>query len=66
MTRLRVIRPARCPVLAQIRAALPPLLRELDSVEELEESVGTVAATVEPLQGVTRGVGRMSERLSRR
>jgi hypothetical protein len=38
----------------------------LSSVEELEDSVGTVAATVEPLQGVAEGVGRVSQRLSRR
>jgi len=48
-----------------IRAALPQLLEGLQSVEELEDSVGTVAETVEPLQGLTNGVGRMSQRLSR-
>jgi len=48
-----------------LRAAFPRLLEGMDSVEQLEESVGTVAETVEPLQGVTRGVGRVSGRLSR-
>jgi hypothetical protein len=49
-----------------LRAALPRLLEGLDSVEQLEESVETVAETVEPLQGVAKGVGRVSDRLSRR
>jgi prefoldin subunit 5 len=48
-----------------LRVALPRLLEGLDSVEQLEESVETVAETVEPLQGVAKGVGRVSERLSR-
>jgi methyl-accepting chemotaxis protein len=48
-----------------LRAALPRLLEGLDSVEQLEESVETVAETVEPLQGVAKGVGRVSDRLSR-
>jgi methyl-accepting chemotaxis protein len=48
-----------------VRAALPRLLEGLDSVEQLEESVETVAETVEPLQGVAKGVGRVSDRLSR-
>ncbi len=47
------------------RAALPQVLAGLHSVEELEDSVGTVAETVEPLQGFAQGVGRMSQRLSR-
>jgi hypothetical protein len=47
------------------RVALPRLLEGLDSVEQLEESVETVAETVEPLQGVAKGVGRVSNRLSR-
>lgn len=47
------------------RAALPRVLAGLHSVEELEDSVGTVAETVEPLQGLTQGVGRVSQRLSR-
>ena len=49
-----------------LRAALPRLLEGLDTVEELEESVETVAETVEPLKGVAKGVGRVSDRLSRR
>jgi conjugal transfer/entry exclusion protein len=49
-----------------VRVALPRLLEGLDSVEQLEESVETVAETVEPLQGVAKGVGRVSDRLSRR
>ena len=47
------------------RGALPQVLAGLHSVEELEDSVGAVAETVEPLQGFTHGVGRMSQRLSR-
>ena len=46
------------------RAALPRLLDGLDTVEELEASVETVAETVEPLQGVAKGVGRVTNRLS--
>jgi DNA repair ATPase RecN len=46
------------------RAALPRLLDGLDTVEELEASVETVAETVQPLQGVARGVGRVTNRLS--
>jgi methyl-accepting chemotaxis protein len=49
-----------------LRAALPRLLEGLDTVEQLEESVETVADTVEPLQDVAKGVGRVSDRLSRR
>src|SRR5215208_7271486 len=48
-----------------LRVAFPRLLEGLDSVEQLEESVETVAETVEPLQGVAKGVGRVSDRLSR-
>jgi prefoldin subunit 5 len=51
--------------LRALRVALPRLLEGLDSVEQLEESVETVAETVEPLQGVAKGVGRVSDRLSR-
>lgn len=51
--------------LKPVRAALPGLLHGLRAVEGLEDSVDTVAETVEPLQGLTRGVGRMSARLSR-
>ena len=50
--------------LAEFNAALPRIVSTLDSVEELESSVETVAETVEPLQGVTRGVGRVARRLS--
>ena len=38
-----------------VQAALP----------DLEDSVETVAETIEPLQGVAKGVGRVSDRLSR-
>jgi hypothetical protein len=48
-----------------LRDALPRLLEGFDSVEQLEGSVETVAETVEPLQGVAKGVGRVSDRLSR-
>jgi chromosome segregation ATPase len=48
-----------------LRVALPRLLEQLESVEQLEESLETVADTVEPLQGVAKGVGRVSDRLSR-
>ena len=47
------------------RAALPRLLDGLETVEELEDAVETVADTVEPLQGVAEGVGRVTARLSR-
>jgi hypothetical protein len=49
-----------------LRAALPRLLGGLATVEQLEESVETVADTVEPLQDVAKGVGRVTDRLSRR
>ena len=52
--------------LRALHAALPRVLDGLESVEELEESVGTVAETVEPLKGVAQGVGRVQDRLSRR
>jgi methyl-accepting chemotaxis protein len=48
-----------------VRAALPRLLDGLDTVEDLEASVETVAETVEPLQGVAKGVGRVTDRLVR-
>ena len=48
------------------RAALPRLLEGLETVEELEASVDTVAETVEPLQDVAKGVGRVTDRLTRR
>ncbi len=47
------------------RAALPRLLEGLDTVEELEEAVETVADTVEPLQGAAERVGRVTQRFSR-
>ena len=50
--------------LAVFRAALPRLLDALGTVEDLEESLETVAETVEPLQGVANGVGRVTRRLS--
>ena len=50
--------------LAVFRAALPRLLEALDTVEEIEGSLETVAETVEPLQGVANGVGRVTRRLS--
>jgi methyl-accepting chemotaxis protein len=49
-----------------LQAALPRLVEGMDSVEQLEESVETVAETVEPLQDVAKGVGRVTDRLSRR
>jgi methyl-accepting chemotaxis protein len=51
--------------LGVFRAALPRLLEGLDTVEELEEAVETVAETVEPLQATAAGVGRVTRRLSR-
>ena len=48
-----------------VRATLPSLIEGLDTVEQLEESVEKVAETVEPLQGVAKGVGRVTDRLSR-
>jgi hypothetical protein len=47
------------------RAALPRMLEGLDTVEELEAAVETVADTVEPLQGAADRVGRVTRRLSR-
>lgn len=47
------------------RAALPRLLEGLDTVEQLEEAVETVADTVEPLQGAAERVGRVTNRFSR-
>ena len=52
--------------LEAFRAALPRLLQGLDTVEELEEAVETVADTVEPLQATAERVGRVTRRLSRR
>jgi methyl-accepting chemotaxis protein len=48
-----------------IRAALPRILRALDTVDRLEEEVETVADTIEPLQGAAERVGRVTRRLSR-
>ena len=47
-------------------AALPRLIQGLDTVEELEGAVETVAETVEPLQGAAQKVGRATQRLSRK
>jgi hypothetical protein len=47
------------------RAALPRLLKGLDTVEELETAVETVAETVEPLQGAAERVGRVTDRFTR-
>ena len=47
------------------RAALPRILRALDTVDRLEEEVETVAETIEPLQGAAERVGRVTKRLSR-
>ncbi len=47
------------------RAALPRLLEGLDTVEQLEDAVETVADTVEPLQGAAERVGRVTSRFSR-
>jgi methyl-accepting chemotaxis protein len=46
-------------------AALPHLVEGMDTVAQLEDSVETVAETLEPLQGVAKGVGRVSNRLAR-
>jgi hypothetical protein len=46
------------------RAALPRLLQGIDTAEQLEEAVETVAETVEPLQGAAKRVGRVTRRLS--
>ena len=51
--------------LAVFRAALPRMLEGLDTVEQLEGVVETVAETVEPLQGTAERVGRLTQRLSR-
>ena len=47
------------------RAALPRLMEGLDVVEQLEDSVETVAETVEPLQGAAERVGRVTLQLTR-
>jgi DNA repair ATPase RecN len=52
--------------LGVFRAALPRLLEGLNTVEELEGAVETVADTVEPLQGAAQKVGRATQRLSRK
>lgn len=49
--------------LAVFRAVLPRLLAALDTVDDLEDSLETVADTVEPLQGLANGVGRVTRRL---
>ena len=46
------------------KAIAAELAATLDTVDGLESSLETVADTVEPLQGVTNGVGRMTRRLS--
>lgn len=51
--------------LAVFRAAMPRLMAGLDTVEELEGAVETVAETVEPLQGAAERVGRLTDRFSR-
>lgn len=51
--------------LRTFHAALPRLLDGLDTVEELEDAVETVADTVEPLQGAAERVGRVTQRFSR-
>jgi hypothetical protein len=52
--------------LTVFRAALPRMLRGLDTAEQLEEAVETVAETVQPLQGAAERVGRVTRRLDRR
>lgn len=52
--------------LGVFRAALPRLIEGLDTVEDLEGAVETVAETVEPLQGAAQKVGRATQRLSRK
>jgi hypothetical protein len=47
------------------RGAMPRVLDGLDTVEELEGAVETVAETVEPLQGTAERVGRLTQRFSR-
>ena len=54
---------------AELTDVAKELARTLESfrtvLPELEDSVETVAETVEPLQGLARGVGRVSGSLSR-
>ena len=45
------------------RSALPRLLEGLDTAEQLEQAVETVADTVEPLQGAAERVGKVTRRL---
>ena len=51
--------------LAVFRSVLPRLLETASTVDDLEDSLETVAETVEPLQGVANGIGRMTQRFSR-
>jgi methyl-accepting chemotaxis protein len=50
--------------LAVFRAVLPRLLETASTVDDLEDSLETVAETVEPLQGVANGIGRMTRRFA--
>jgi hypothetical protein len=47
------------------RAALPQLLEGLDTAQQLESAVESVAETIEPLQGAAERVGRVTRRRSR-
>jgi hypothetical protein len=51
--------------LSVFRGAMPRLMKGLDTVEELEDAVETVADTVQPLQGAAERVGRVTQRFSR-
>lgn len=51
--------------LSVFRAALPRLLEGIDTAEQLEQAVETVAETVEPLQGAAERVGRVTRRVGR-
>lgn len=47
-------------------SAMPKLIEGVDTVEQLEGAVETVAETMEPLQDTAERVGRVTKRLSRR
>jgi methyl-accepting chemotaxis protein len=47
------------------RTVLPRLIESLETVEQLEGAVETVAETVEPLAGAAEGVGKITRKLSR-
>jgi hypothetical protein len=56
---------ALLPLTAALERHLPEIVQALHAVERLEQSAGTVADTVEPLQGAAQRVGRIAGRTRR-